>query len=45
LNNAMTRIVWVLVAIVLLVGLIRFFFTSVRTHRSADQQILIEKSK
>jgi len=45
LNNAMTRIVWILVAIVLLVGLIRVFTTGMRKHRSADQQILIEKSK
>jgi len=45
LKYAMTKIVWVLVAIVLLVGLIRVFTPSMRKHRSADQQILIEKSK
>ena len=45
MKNAMTRIVWILVAIVLLVGLIRVFSVRIRTRRSADQQILIEKSK
>ncbi len=43
LNKTLPRLVWVLVAIVLLVGLFRVL--SLRKHYSADQQILIEKSK
>ena len=44
MNKFLPRLVWVLVAIVLLVGLIRVVVTT-RNHRSADQKILIEKSK
>jgi hypothetical protein len=39
----MVRIVWVLVATVVIIGIARFVIT--RNHRSADQKILIEKSK
>jgi len=39
----MVKIIWALVAIVLLIGVIRVIAT--RHHRGADQKILIEKSK
>jgi hypothetical protein len=44
LNQALPRIVWGLVAIVLLIGLMRVVTTHNR-HRSADQKILLEKAK
>ncbi len=40
----MNKFVWVLVAVVLLVGLVRIVSVT-HHHRSADQKILIEKSK
>ena len=43
MNKLLTRLVWVMVGIVLLIGLMRVL--SLREHRSADQKILIEKSK
>ena len=43
MNKALLRMIWVVVAIVVLIGLIRVIAT--RDHRSADQKILIEKSK
>jgi heme/copper-type cytochrome/quinol oxidase subunit 2 len=43
LNRLLTLLVWVMVAIVLSVAVMRVM--SVRKHRSADQKILIEKSK
>jgi hypothetical protein len=43
LNKVLPQLVWVMVAIVLLVGLIRVAIS--HSHRSADQKILIEKSK
>jgi hypothetical protein len=39
----MPILVWVLVAIVVLIALMRLWTT--RPHRSDDQQILIQKSK
>jgi hypothetical protein len=43
LSSALPRIIWGLVAIVLLIAIYRVATT--RDHRSNDQQILIEKSK
>ncbi len=43
MNRLLTLLVWVMVAIVLLIAVMRVI--SVRNHRSTDQQILIEKSK
>ncbi len=43
MNRALTWLVWVAVAVVLGIGLVRIVAT--RDHRSTDQKILIEKSK
>ena len=43
MNKVFTWIAWVMAAIVLLAGIIRV--VNPRNHRSADQKILIEKSK
>jgi hypothetical protein len=43
LSKAPLRIVWILVAVVLLAGIFRLLST--RDHRSPDQKILLEKDK
>jgi cytochrome c-type biogenesis protein CcmH/NrfF len=42
-RRLLTWLVWVMVAIVLLIAVMRV--VNFRRHRSADQKILIEKSK